>query len=94
MTLEDETAIANVILREHIFRKFRRIVFGARMVGVEGILQKENEVIHVSARRLVDLTPERMGALADLPSGRTVPGQNLWRHPRNVRVLPKRRNFH
>ncbi|SIS54850.1 error-prone DNA polymerase [Paracoccus saliphilus] len=92
MTLEDETGIANVVIWENVFKKFRGIVFSARMTGVEGVLQKEQEVIHVIAHRLVDLTPELMDALAS--GAQPMPAQNLWRHPRNMRVLPKGRNFH
>lgn len=95
MTLEDETGVANAIVWPRVFRKFRRIVFGARAVAVEGVLQKEREVIHVVARRLIDLTPELMTAMTDPATRpRSVPAQNLWRHPRNARVLPKGRNFH
>ena len=94
MTLEDETGIANAIIWPRIFGEFRRIVFGARAVAVEGVLQKEREVIHVIARRLIDLTPELMAAMTEPATQRSAPPQNLWRHPRNVRVLPRGRNFH
>jgi len=95
MTLEDETGIANAIIWPRVFEKFRRIVFGARMVAVEGVLQKEREVIHVVARRLIDLTPELMAAMmTPRAQPQSAPTQDLWRHPRNVRVLPKGRNFH
>jgi error-prone DNA polymerase len=95
MTLEDETGVANAIVWPRVFEKFRRIVFGARAVAVEGVLQKEREVIHVIARRLVDLTPELMTAMTEpATQPRSVPTQNLWRHPRDMRVLPRGRNFH
>ncbi|MFZ2994620.1 hypothetical protein [Sphingobium sp.] len=35
----------------------RRIVLGARMMGLRGQVQKEGEVIHVIAQRLEDLSP-------------------------------------
>ncbi len=57
-TIEDETGIANVIIWPKIYEHFRRIVLGARFLGVEGQLQREGEVIHVVARRLYDLTPK------------------------------------
>jgi error-prone DNA polymerase len=98
MTVEDETGIANAIVWPRAFEKFRRIVFGARAVAVEGVLQKEREVIHVIARRLTDLTSELMAAMTEPPEPpvqpQSAPAQNLWRHPRNLRVLPKGRNFH
>jgi error-prone DNA polymerase len=56
ITLEDETGIANVILWQRRFEEQRRIVMGASMIGVKGILQREGEVTHVVADRLEDLT--------------------------------------
>lgn len=99
MTLEDETGIANVVVWSRIFEEHRRIVMGARMVAVEGELQKEQGVIHLVARRFTDLTPELMAALTDpgepAPGDqRRAPAQDLHRHPRQVRALPKGRNFH
>jgi error-prone DNA polymerase len=96
MTLEDETGIANVIVWPKVFERYRKVVMGARMVVVEGTLQKEQGVIHVIARRLYNLTPELMDILADAAPGPERPLQpaSLWRHPRDVRMLPKGRNFH
>ena len=100
MTLEDESGIANIIVWPQIFEKYRRVVLGARMIAVEGLLQKEQGVIHVIARRLVDLTPELMDAMtAAAPpparaARRPATPSDLRRHPRNARVLPKGRNFH
>jgi error-prone DNA polymerase len=96
MTLEDESGIANIIVWPKIYESHRRIVLGARMVAVEGALQKEREVIHVIARKVVDLTPE---LLESMTTAETIPpaahvAVNLWRHPRDTRVLPKGRNFH
>ncbi|WP_245429180.1 OB-fold nucleic acid binding domain-containing protein [Rhodoplanes elegans] len=56
-TLEDETAVANVIVWPQVFEVFRPIVLGARLVAVTGRLQNEQGVIHVVAERLDDLTP-------------------------------------
>jgi error-prone DNA polymerase len=56
MTLEDETAIANVIVWPKVFETFRPVVLGSRLVSVTGKLQNESGVIHVVADRLVDLS--------------------------------------
>ena len=56
MTLEDETAVANIIVWPKTFEIFRPIVIGARLVSVTGKLQNESGVIHVVADRLDDLT--------------------------------------
>jgi error-prone DNA polymerase len=71
ITLEDETGIANVILWQRKFEEQRRIVMGAAMIAVKGVMQKEGEVIHIIADRLEDLTPllHRVGAM-DFPGGK------------------------
>ena len=56
MTLEDETGIANIIVWPKVFEKLRSVVIGARFVAVTGRMQRESEVIHVIAERIVDLT--------------------------------------
>ena len=95
MTLEDETGIANIIVWPKVYEKFRRVVLGARMVSVKGVLQKEQGVIHIIAGRLVNLTADLMTAMTAQETPQT---QNLTaeppRHPRETRVLPKGRNFH
>ncbi len=56
VTLEDETAIANIIIWRSIFERQRRLVLGSGMIACRGRLQKEGSVIHVVAEELVDLT--------------------------------------
>jgi error-prone DNA polymerase len=56
-TLEDETGIANIIVWPKIFERFRAIVLGARLLRVWGRVQSEQNVIHVVAEKLEDLTP-------------------------------------
>jgi len=56
-TLEDETAIANVIVWPQVFEDFRRPVLRAQLMGVTGEIQKEDRVIHVISERVEDLTP-------------------------------------
>ena len=55
-TLEDETGIANIITWPKTFERYRRVVLGARLLGVRGTLQREQGVIHVVARELVDMS--------------------------------------
>ena len=56
ITIEDETGFANLVVWADLFEKQRRLVLGARMLGVEGRLQREGEVVHIIAHRLHDLT--------------------------------------
>ncbi|MDW6021986.1 error-prone DNA polymerase [Mesorhizobium sp. BAC0120] len=57
LTLEDEKSVANVIVWQRRFERFRPIVMGSRFIRVTGRLQKESDVIHIVAERMEDLTP-------------------------------------
>ncbi len=57
MTIEDESAVANVIVWPRTFERVRPVVLGARYVLVTGRVQQESGVIHVVADALEDLTP-------------------------------------
>jgi error-prone DNA polymerase len=56
MTIEDETAVANVIVWPKVFERLRPVVLSARYVAVTGCVQEESGVIHVVAEQLEDLT--------------------------------------
>ncbi|WP_310618460.1 error-prone DNA polymerase [Flexibacterium corallicola] len=56
MTLEDETAPANIIVWPKCFEKCRAVVLGARFVKVSGLLQKAEGVIHVVANDIKDVS--------------------------------------
>jgi error-prone DNA polymerase len=64
MTIEDESAVANVIVWPKVFERVRPVVLGARYVAVAGRVQAESSVIHVVADQLEDLT-HLLGRLAD-----------------------------
>ncbi len=54
VTLEDETGCINVIVWRDLTECQRRELLGARLMGVEGVLEREGEVIHLVAKRLTD----------------------------------------
>ncbi|HTY02884.1 MAG TPA: error-prone DNA polymerase [Rhodocyclaceae bacterium] len=56
LTLEDETGLANIIIHPRLVERQRHEVLGAGLLGVLGILQREGDVVHLVARRLVDHT--------------------------------------
>jgi error-prone DNA polymerase len=62
VTLEDETGSINLIVWRDVAEQQRRALVGSRLMGVAGELQVEGEVVHVIARRLVDLS-RWLGAL-------------------------------
>ncbi len=54
VTLEDETGQINVVVWERLSQKQRRPLLGARLLGVDGILERESEVTHLIAEHLTD----------------------------------------
>ncbi|WP_175772919.1 error-prone DNA polymerase [Paraburkholderia phenazinium] len=62
MTLEDESGSVNVIVWESVLEKFRREALGASLLAVYGVWQREGEVRHLVAHRLVDVS-ELLGEL-------------------------------
>jgi len=57
VTLEDETGLVNVIVWPDLVEKQRKELLGASLLGVYGIWQCQNNVRHLVAKRLVDLSP-------------------------------------
>jgi len=104
MTIEDETGIANIVIWRKVFERYRKEVMGARLVLVEGHIQRAEGVTHIVAQRFEDRSFE-MKRLSDWEGDvplspadeATRPAQDhrsTRRHPRNVRILPKSRDFH
>jgi len=54
MTIEDETGVANLIITPAIFDAYRPAARHAMFLQAEGPIQRQGEVIHVHARRLLD----------------------------------------
>ncbi len=54
ITLEDETGLANIIVRPELFERQRRILLGARLLGVYGQISRQGSVVHLIASRVVD----------------------------------------
>jgi error-prone DNA polymerase len=54
VTLEDETGSVNVIVWRDLADRQRRELLGSRLLGVYGTLEREGEVVHLIAKRLVD----------------------------------------
>jgi error-prone DNA polymerase len=54
LTIEDETGYLNLIVWEQVSERQRAELLGAALLGVEGKVQKEGEVLHVVVERLHD----------------------------------------
>jgi error-prone DNA polymerase len=110
MTLEDETGIANIVIWPKVMAQFRKEVMGSRLIMVEGRVQSSpDKVVHLVAERLIDRTADLTDLGNDaLRYSRTEPADAdgagsghssdgpvpRARHPRNVRILPRSRDFH
>jgi error-prone DNA polymerase len=79
---------------------------GSRLILITGKVQRsEDNVVHLISEKLIDRTYDldRLsedetklppGHLEDIQFPRPDSRASLHRHPRNVRVLPKSRDFH
>jgi len=56
LTLEDETGIANIIVRPDLFTEQRAAIIGAAYLLVEGTLQLQEGVTSIKAERVIPLT--------------------------------------
>jgi error-prone DNA polymerase len=56
VTLEDETGHLNVVVWNSLVERQRRELLNSRLLGVEGVMQKEGDVVHLVAHRLTDHT--------------------------------------
>jgi error-prone DNA polymerase len=54
VTLEDETGYVNVVVWRDLVERQRRELLGSSLLGVHGVIQREGEVVHLVARRLMD----------------------------------------
>ena len=61
VTVEDATGVANLMIRRKLYERQRRVVLGARMLGVKGRVQREGRVVHLIAHRLIDLSTDLAG---------------------------------
>jgi error-prone DNA polymerase len=91
ITLSDETGVCNVVVWARTFEHFRKEVMGARLLLVEGRVQKSPEgVVHLMAETMID----RSADLRQLTGDAMPRHKPAHRHPRDVRVLPPSRDFH
>lgn len=56
ITIEDETGSTNLVVFEKIFDAYRKEIMHAKLLMVEGKLQREGQVVHVIVSKCVDLS--------------------------------------
>lgn len=103
ITIEDESGIVNALLWARDMEKQRRAVMAARLMLIDGTIQRSKEdVVHLMVDRVTDAS-SALDWLHEQPMSRSDEVTNAGhpraapsprRHPRDVRVLPKSRDFH
>ena len=54
VTLEDETGNVNVVVWRALSERQKTELLGARLLGVQGVIERDGDVVHLVARRLLD----------------------------------------
>ena len=102
ITLEDEGGVANLVVWPKVMEAYRRVIMGARLLAVDGRVQRDGEVIHIVAHRLEDRTDALSRLSGDPVITALAHADEVARpvrevrqgHPRNARIIPKSRDFH
>jgi error-prone DNA polymerase len=63
VTLEDETGTVNVVVWKRLSERQKPALLGARLLAVQGVIERDGEVVHLVARRLADYS-RLLGPLA------------------------------
>ena len=51
ITIEDETGTANLVVYQKLFNQYRKEILGAKLLMVEGKVQREGQVVHIVVQR-------------------------------------------
>jgi error-prone DNA polymerase len=62
LTLEDETGLANVILRPMVYQHFRKVLQTDQMVVVEGVINRQDGITNLMGRKIFSLHQEALVA--------------------------------
>ena len=102
ITLEDETGVCNLVIWPDTMKKYRRTVMSARLMAVRGTVQMDDAVIHVIAHEIFDRSEDLSLLSADAFKSDLARADHVvaplphttHRHPRDVEIIPKSRDFH
>ncbi|MGW8203471.1 error-prone DNA polymerase [Sphingomonas bisphenolicum] len=94
ITIEDESGIVNALLWARDMEKQRRAVMGSRLMMIHGEIQRSKEnVVHLMVDRVTDASRALDWLSEGHESGKAA-RPFPHRHPRDVRILPRSRDFH
>ena len=132
VTIEDETGVANAVVWPKMLERYRKVVMTARLILIEGRIQRHEDIIHIVSVKLEDksdwllqlsewaadmkvplanadevLHPDPGSArgsqderhrhprfLREPKPNHQRPDHPSPKHPRDVRIIPKSRDFH
>lgn len=78
LTLEDETGMANVIIKPKLFEIYRELVVTGSLIQVHGLLQLDQGVCNVIARHFELLPPlPSISSMPSMPDGVYLPARNF-----------------
>ena len=102
ITLEDECGTANLVIWPKVMAQYRKVIMGAPLLVIHGKVQRDANIIHIVAQKLEDRN-DALDRLSRDPTpvtlshadevARPIP-ESRRRHPRDVRIIPKSRDFH
>ena len=103
ITIEDESGVTNILLWARLFDRQRRAVMASRLIIAEGEIQRSKEgVVHLMATNIIDRTDD-LAQLSETHQANVGkpkidefarPHPPRGSHPRDLRILPKSRDFH
>lgn len=93
MTIEDETGIANLVVFRSLFEKYRVPVLKARLLMVEGKLQRTGQVIHVIVHHCYDYSPLLRHLTNEDPAFHAKNKRTQVREIAQEKLFPGARNF-
>ncbi|TCM22186.1 DnaE-like error-prone DNA polymerase [Novosphingobium sp. PhB165] len=103
ITIEDETGVVNALLWARDMEPQRRALMAARLMVIDGEVQRSKEdVVHLIVTKVTDASSalSRLSQAQVSQPQHALPGSGRGdeirhsSHPRNVRILPRSRDFH
>jgi error-prone DNA polymerase len=95
LTLEDESAVANIIVWPAKFERYRPEVLGGRLLLAKGPVQNESNVVHVVAEEIIDATA-LLSRLGEGPAPETLSRADHVKHGderEDIRARGARRRY-
>lgn len=98
ITLEDETGIVNAVVWAKVMQEYRPVLMQSRLLLIRGKLQRSDAgavpILHLVSDHLENRTNDLLALTGTTPTASSGYRPILFRHPRDVQIIPKSRDFH